>query len=195
MDLSTLSRTRASLIIAGASAVIFAVIATSSGARPGDARSTDRGVAGTPPYEWNQPFLDWPQTGDLACDEEFGKCGGAEPSIRPADISTGVPLKVDRLVIKVGDRGRHEQTIGELVLPDGIHTRTFFRIANADEKQFRVWQTHVEFRSLDGGPKFEEFARDRGPFDGAERVEAVLVWNVDWAAEDATMEIADLVVE
>jgi hypothetical protein len=54
----------------------------------------------------------------------------------------------------------------------------------------------VEFRSLvAGAPVFGEFARDRALRPGVEPVEAVLIWDVDFAAPGAVMEIADLVVE
>ena len=153
-------------------------------------------VGGAPPYESNQPFLDWPQTGDLQCEKEFGPCGPPMAELDPAAKALGQPLRIAKLVVAVGGEGRHELEIGKLVLPNGIHSRTFFRIVNGDPKLYRVAQTHVEFRSLvPGAPPFTEMARNRPPVKGAEPVAAVLVWDVHWAADEAMMEIADLEIE
>lgn len=153
-------------------------------------------VGGAPPYEWNQPFLDWPQSGDLACEAPFGPCGTPVPTLAPAVKALGQPLRIADLRVDVGKPGRHELEIGELVLSNGIHSRTFFKILNGDPKVYRVAQTHVEFRSLTpGAPPFTEFSRDRPAVKGLEPVTAVLVWDVDWAADGAVMEIADLEIE
>jgi hypothetical protein len=150
---------------------------------------------GAPAYEYNEPFLDWPQTGDLPCEDEFGPCATPSTPRQPAAPGSGRPLELELVRVPVGSRGHHEFELGELVFPVRGHTRTWFRIANADTGQFRVIAPRVEFRSLEpGAPPFTEFARDRPPVKGPERVRAILVWDVDWAAEGAAMEIADLVV-
>jgi hypothetical protein len=96
----------------------------------------------------------------------------------------------------VGKPGHHELELGQLVLVDGIHQRTYFKIANADVNKYRVAQTHVEFRSLiEGAPPFTEFAQDRPRVEGPEPVVAILVWDVDWAADGAEMEITDIEIE
>lgn len=153
-------------------------------------------TGGAPPYKFNQPFLDWPQSGDLPCEKEFGPCGTPYPTLDAATKALGTPLRITSLEVDVGKVGHHELKIGTLVFARGIHSRTSFRIANGDEKLYRVMQTRVEFRSLvAGAPAFSEFAMDRAPRPGVEPVEALLVWDVDFAAPGAVMEIADLVVE
>ena len=105
-------------------------------------------------------------------------------------------MRIAALDVPVGDPGRHELELGQVVLPNGFHSRTLFSIANGDPKVYRVAQTHVEFRSLESGARpFTEFARDRPAFKGPEHVMAILVWDVDWASPGATMKITDLVVE
>jgi hypothetical protein len=153
-------------------------------------------VAGAPAYKWNEPFLDWPQTGDLPCETEEGPCGPPTPTLDPNLKAQGRPLSIAKVDVPVGKPGRHELELGELVLPNGFHSRTFFKITNGDPAVYRVAQTHVEFRSLEpGAPAFKEFARDRPAFHGPERVMAVLVWDFDWSSPGAIMSIADLVVE
>jgi hypothetical protein len=172
--------------------VAVLVVACASGASP----SRPPIVAGGPDYQWNQPFLDWPQTGDLACETENGPCATPLPTPNAAQRAQGRALHVPQIEVPVGDVGRHEADLGQLVFPNGVHTRTFFKIANGDESVFRVSQTHVEFRSLESGaPAFTEFARDRAPRPGPERVTAVLVWDVAFAKPGAVMIITDLVVE
>ena len=95
----------------------------------------------------------------MACDTEEGPCHSVDRTPSPGSRADARPLKVTELNVAVGGRGRHAQEIGKLVLPDGIHTRTFFRIANADASVYRVTQPHIEFRSLvPVAPPFAEFA-------------------------------------
>jgi hypothetical protein len=132
----------------------------------------------------------------MSCDEEGGTCTAQGRSLSPEDRALGKPLRINEIEVTVGEPGRHEVRLGELVLPNGIHTTTFFRIANADSKSFRVAQTRVEFQSLEpGAPPFSGFAAMRPAFDGPERVLALLVWTTDWAEKDAVMTIVDLSVE
>jgi hypothetical protein len=153
-------------------------------------------VVGGPPVEWNTPFLAWPQTGDMACETEDGPCHSEDRTPDPSSLGLAQPLRIAGLDVPVGEPGRHESKIGTLVFPDGIHTRTVFRIVNPDTSVYRVIQPRIEFRSLvPGAPPFTEFAADRPPVHGAEPVEAVLVWEVDWAAPGAVMKLADIVVE
>jgi hypothetical protein len=170
----------------------IALAACASGSSP----SRPPIVAGAPAYVWNQPFLDWPQTGDLPCETEDGPCGTPTPTLSPAQRAQGRALHMQQIIVPVGGIGRHEFELGQLVFPNGIHTSTTFKISNADESIYRVSQTHIEFRSLEpGAPPFTEFARDRAPRSGAERVLAVLVWDVAFAKPDAAMIITDLAVE
>jgi hypothetical protein len=181
---------------AAGGAVVVALIGAVAAALMGSQPRTLGTVGGAPPYEWNQPFLDWPQAGDLPCEKEFGPCGSPYPTLDAATKALGIPLRIPSLSVVVGKPGHHELTIGKLAFARGIHSRTFFRIANADSKTYRVAQTHVEFHSLaPGAEPFGDFAIDRAPVPGVEPIEAVLVWDVDWAEGDAVMEIADLVVE
>jgi hypothetical protein len=186
-------KSKTAVFVAAVGILVVVAVASSTRANesqlPGD-------VAGAPTYRWNQPFLDWPQTGDLPCTTEEGPCGPPIPTLDPTDQAQGRPLRIAKLDVPVGDTGRHDLELGQLVLPNGIHSQTFFRIINGDPAVYRVAQTHVEFRSLEpDAPPFTEFARDRPPFKGPERVMAILVWYVDWSASGAIMTIADLVVE
>lgn len=158
--------------------------------------STLGNVGGAPPYEWNQPFLAWPDKGDLACETEDGPCGEPYKTLDAATKALGTPLRIDSLKVEVGKPGHHELELGELAFARGVHTRTYFEIVNADTKLYRVSQPHVEFRSLvPGAARFTAVARDRPRLPGVEPVVAVFVWDVDWAAEGAVMEIAHLEVE
>jgi hypothetical protein len=87
-------------------------------------------VAGAPAYKWNEPFLDWPQTGDLPCETEEGPCGPPTPTLDPNLKAQGRPLSIAKVDVPVGKPGRHELELGELVLPNGFHSRTFFKITN-----------------------------------------------------------------
>jgi hypothetical protein len=177
------------------SVAIWAAVALGSALTPSQPGLIGK-VGGAPPYAFNQPFLDWPQAGDLPCEKEFGPCGTSYPTLDPATKALGTPLRIASLKVDVGTVGRHELEIGTLAFARGIHTRTTFRIVNGDEKVSRVAQTHVEFRSLvAGAPAFGEFAGDRAPRPGIEPVAAILVWTVDFAVPGAVMEIVDLVVE
>jgi hypothetical protein len=153
-------------------------------------------AGGPPAYEWNQPFLAWPDTGDLVCETEEGPCGSPYATLDPTRKATGTPLRIASLRVEVGKLGHHELVIGRLAFAAGVHSSTSFRIVNGDTRVFRVAQTHVEFRSLrPGAPPFTEVARDRPRVDGVEPVEAVLVWDTDFAVDGAVMEIADLVID
>jgi hypothetical protein len=185
--------TKTAVLVAAVGILVLIVV---GGATRGNDPQLVHDVAGAPGYTWNQPFLAWPQTGDLPCITEDGPCGPPAPTLEPGLKAQGRPLTIAQLDVPVGTPGRHELELGQLILPNGIHTRTFFRITNGDPAVYRVAQTHVEFRSLEpGASPFREFARDRPPFDGPERVVAILVWDVDWSASGAIMTIADVVVE
>lgn len=153
-------------------------------------------AGGAPEYEWNQPFLAWPDVGDIECETEEGPCGSPFETLDPKTMAKGTPLRIDSLNVEVGKAGHHELQIGRLAFAEGVHSRTFFKIVNGDTKVYRVSQTHVEFRSLvPGAPSFGEVARDRPRVQGVEPVEAILVWDVDFAVEGAVMEIADLEIK
>jgi hypothetical protein len=140
--------------------------------------------------------LAWPDTSDLVCQTEEGPCGSPYATLDPATRAKGTALRIDSLLVDVGKPGRHELVIGKLAFADGVHTSTFFKIANGDTNVYRVAQPHVEFRSLlPGAPPFREVARDRPRVAGVEPVEAVVVWDVDFAVPGAVMEITDLAIE
>lgn len=153
-------------------------------------------VAGHATYEWNQPFLAWPDTGDAPCETEDGPCGTPYPTLDPETRAKGTPLRIDALSVPVGGVGHHELVIGHLAFAEGVHSSTSFRIVNGDVDVYRVAGTRVEFRSLvAGAPPFTDVAWDRPRVAGVEPVEAVLVWDVDFAVKGAVMEIRELVVE
>lgn len=138
---------------------ILVVVAVGSATQGNQSRLTGD-VAGAPGYRWNQPFLDWPQTGDLPCTTEEGPCGPPDPTLDPADQAQGRPLRIARLDVPVGVSGRHDLELGQQVLPNGVHSRTFFRITNGDPAVYRVAQTHVEFRSLEPGAPRSRSSRE-----------------------------------
>ena len=155
-------------------------------------------VGGAPSVHWNEPLFDWPQReGGCELDRAYGTCVSTPlPVLSPDEVALGTPLNIAKLDIPLGKPGSYRLDIGELAFDRGIHTRTFFVIANADEASYRIFEPHVEFRSLEkDGLPFTEIAASRPLFEGVERVEAVLVWDVDWALDGATLEIRDLVVE
>lgn len=186
---------RRSLVGLGAIATAIAVAMTISQFSP-ERTATLNNTGGGLPSQWNQPYLAWPDTGDLSCETEEGPCGSPFKTLDPVTKALGQPLNIANLKVEVGKPGHHELEIGRLAFASGVHSRTYFEILNGDVKVYRVTQPHVEFRSLvAGAPPFTAVARDRARVAGVEPVVAILVWDVEWAAEGAVMEIGSLEVE
>ena len=178
------------------SAVLVAIAMTISACQASDPSTSLGNAAGAAAYEWNQPYLAWPDVGDLVCETEDGPCGSPYETLDPKTKAKGTPLRVDSLQVKVGKAGHHELEIGRLAFAEGVHSSTYFKIVNGDTKMYRVSQPHVEFRSLvPGAEPFGEVARERPRVEGVEPVVAILVWDVDFAVDGAIMEIADHEIE
>jgi hypothetical protein len=121
---------------------------------------------------------------------------GGRPSITPDALADAMPLRIARLDIPIDHTGLHEIPIGEARLPNGILTA-------ADLALVEPWPTrvsildggvHLEVRSLDDEGEAITNIYQHGWRPGAERVQAILVFDVAHFDPGATLGIRDVVV-
>jgi len=121
---------------------------------------------------------------------------GGRPSIAPDALADAMALRITRLDIPVDHVGRYEVPVGEARLPNGILTVADFALVEPWPTGVSILDGGVglEIRSLDDGGTPIRNIYEHGWHPGAERVEAVLVFDVAHFDPGATLGIKDLVV-
>jgi hypothetical protein len=123
-------------------------------------------------------------------------CPTPFPSFEPKTVAAAKPLTIAELAIPIDHEGPYEVSLGEGSLPNGVLTEASFTFAVPwpDDVSLTDGQAFIQVRSLEpGGKPFENYYT-HGWHPGIERVEAVLVFNVLWAAPGAKLGIRDVVV-
>jgi hypothetical protein len=135
---------------------------------------------------------------DLPCaGEPPTGCATPLPGITPEALADSMPLILGRLDIPVDHVGRYEVPLGEARLPNGRLTAARFALVEPWPKGVSILDGGVglEVRSIDDGGKPIGNVYEHGWYPGAERVEAVLVFNVSHFDPGATLGIMDIVVQ
>jgi hypothetical protein len=141
----------------------------------------------------NIPNFDWPSR-DRPCPPAGAACATEKRSPDPDAVAEGRPLVVERLEVSIDHRGTYRVPLGRATLPNGFHSRTFFRLA--EPMPYRAYSIHVEFQPVDpDAPRYTELAIERPLGDEPVEVEAVFVFDVRAFESGATMVIEDLVLE
>lgn len=134
---------------------------------------------------------------DVPCaGEPPAGCATPHPPPDPVAQSAAEPILLDQVEIPIDHVGPYEVALGQGSLPNGILTEASFGFLDDWPEGVRISGGHVllEVRSLEpDGKPFDNYY-SHGWREGVERVDAVLVFEVDRAEPDATLIITDVVV-
>ena len=134
---------------------------------------------------------------DIPCaGEPPAGCATPHPPPTGDALAAAEPIRIDRVDIPIDRAGQHEVSVGEGSLPNGILTEASFAFLDDWPPGVRIGDgvVHLDVRSLEpDGVPFDSYY-SHGWREGVERVEAVLVFDVDHAEPGATLSVSDVVV-
>lgn len=134
---------------------------------------------------------------DVPCFDEDGQvCATPQPPIDPTAAAAAEPIAIDRVDIPIDHDGAYEIRLGAGSLPNGILTEASFAFVDdwPDGVVILSGGALLDVRSLEpDGKPFDNYYL-HGWREGAERVEAVLVFEVARFEPGAVLSIEDVVV-
>lgn len=134
---------------------------------------------------------------DIPCTGETqGTCATPHPPIQADAAADAQPIEVEAVDIPIDRVGRYEVQVGTGSVPNGILTEASFALVDAwpDGVIMVEGDVFLDVRSLEAdGVPFHNYY-EHGWREGVERVEAVLVFDVDDVEPGAVLRIRDVVV-